>query len=111
VRNSSIVVFVYWDRDDDGLWDSSDYLLTAVLELYAGSSCSGPVIATPIAFLGYKFDDLPEGTYCVKVINNSVEDVGTCALGPRHNRNEKVYSLRANQDLEDLDQGFPYVCR
>jgi hypothetical protein len=81
-----------------------------VLEIYAGSSCSGTVIGSPIAFLGYKFDDLAAGVYCVKVINNSVEDVGECAVVPRHDRNEKVYSLEANEDLEDLDQGFPYVC-
>jgi hypothetical protein len=111
VRNSSILVIVYWDRDNDGRYDSGEAPLSAVLELYAGSSCSGTVIATPAAFLGYKFVDLPAGTYCVKVINNSVEDVGTCTLIPRNNRNEKVYSLFANQDREDIGEGFPYVCQ
>jgi serine/threonine protein kinase len=112
VRNSFLTVIVYWDRDDDGLRDSSDFILSAVLELYAGTSCKGTVYdATPRAFLGYKFVDLPAGDYCVKVINKSVEDVGTCALKPRFGENTKVYRLLKNKGVEDLDLGFPYVCR
>jgi hypothetical protein len=111
VRNSSILVLVYWDRDKDGQHDSSDTVLSAALELYAGPSCSGTAIATPIEFFGYKFVDLSAGTYCVKVIDNSVEDVGACALIPRNNHNWKRYTLGANDQKEDLDLGFPYVCQ
>jgi hypothetical protein len=110
VSNSSILVLVYWDKDKDGRHDSSDYLLSATLKLYAGTSCTGTAIASPIAFLGYKFDHLEAGTYCVKV--NSVEDVGTCALIPGKYGNTNVYpDLTENEDREDLDSGFPYVCQ
>lgn len=109
VRNSSILLLVYWDKDKDGRHDSSDYLLSAALELYAGFSCSGTVIATPLAFLGYKFDNLSAGTYCVKV--KSVEDVGSCALIPRTSSTKIYNNLEENEDREDLSQGIPYVCQ
>jgi len=115
--NSSIVLFVYWDRNNNGLYkNSDDWLITgATLELYTGSSCSGTVLATAGEFLGYIFSDLSAGTYCVKVINNSIDNGGECALVPRGGLNTKVYTLNTNERYEDLGtpgrSGFPYVCQ
>jgi len=107
--NNSILVLVYWDRDNNGLHGSSDFLLSADVVLYAGSSCSGAVFATPLKVFGYKFVNLADGTYCVKV--NSVEHVDNCVLVPRNGINRKTYkNLQGSEDREDLSPGFPYVC-
>jgi len=107
--NNSILVLVYWDRDNNGLHGSSDFLLSADVVLYAGSSCSGAVFAKPLKVFGYKFVDLADGTYCVKV--NSVEHVDNCVLVPRNGVNRKVYNnLQGGEDRDDLSPGFPYVC-
>ena len=112
VLNSSILVLIYWDRDNNGQKGPSDFLLSATLELYDNPSCSGSKMnVTPSAVFGYKFSNLEAGSYCIKVINNSVEDpCGADVISPRNNINTKSYSISANQDFEDLNSGFPYVC-
>jgi cytoskeletal protein RodZ len=113
VPDSSILVMVYWDRNNDGQYESGESPLTAALELYEGSACSGTVIATPSAFVGYLFNDLQASIiYCVKVINNSVEHINDCALVPRLGQNTKSYPpLARDQRYNDINAGFPYVCQ
>ena len=120
VRLSQILVNVYYDDDrngifrkkDDGEPSSPDYLIgNAVLELYAGTSCSGEVLATAGNFLAYTFNNLEAGTYCVKVANNSITNRSGCPLVPGKHGNMKVYHLQTVQTWEDYDEGFPYICQ
>jgi hypothetical protein len=108
-HTSSILVVVYWDHDNSGIFDSGDVFLGATLELYAGSSCSGTVRATPESF--YLFSKLPAGTYCVKVFNNSLSNGPNCTLIPGVYGNTKVYSLGVNEHKRDESEGFPYICQ
>lgn len=108
-HTSSILVVVYWDHDNSRIFDSGDVFLGAALELYAGSSCSGTVRATPKSF--YLFSNLPAGTYCVKVFNNSLGNGPNCTLIPGVYGNTKVYSLGVNEHKRDESQGFPYICQ
>ncbi len=110
IQDSGIQVSVYWDEDNDGRYTNVDTLLAAVLELHAGSSCSGRIIATSEMFLAHMFGDLEAGVYCVKVINESIDTGGRCALIPRFGRNTKVYQLGTKETIEDFDSGFPYIC-
>lgn len=110
VRNSSILVIVYWDTNENGRLDPGEAPLPARAELLA-DSCSGPVIDSTSTFLGgAKFSNLAAGGYCVRIIDDSVEIGGTCIPVPVA-RGQKVYSIFTNQDLEDLDEGFPYKCQ
>jgi len=120
VRLSQILVNVYYDDDNNGRFGvtndgehySPDFLIgQAVVELYAGSSCSGAVLATAGDFLAYFFNGLEAGTYCVKVVNDSVTNPGGCALVPGKYGNTKVYTLLMDETMEDYDAGFPYICQ
>jgi len=120
VRNSQIEFFIYYDDDNNGRFGVTnngepygpDYLITqAVVELYAGSSCSGAVLATAHFFLAYVFSDLEAGTYCVKVVNDSITNPGGCALVPGQYGETKPYYLLPGEAKQDYDAGFPYRCQ
>ncbi|HEY1409141.1 MAG TPA: hypothetical protein VF434_09375, partial [Promineifilum sp.] len=109
-KNSSILVLVYWDLNEDGNHDSGEHPLSAVAQLRR-DSCSGKLLDTESTFLGgAKFSDLAEGVYCVSVIDDSVVIGGSCDPEPVV-YNYKVYYLPEDDDLEDLTWGFPYRCR
>lgn len=111
VRNSSITLIVYWDRDDNGRRGASDFIISAAVTLYQGDSCTGPVYDDdPAAFLGYKFTDLAAGDYCVLVDFDNNSGEVDCFLFARDG-NKKSYQIAQNEDFEDLVFGFPYVCQ